>query len=353
MDSQKTSLTRPNRSRSTRLGQTSRQAQLQARQQRTVPSRSCTFCGYPIPGGVPPREWDGWLFCSRACRDAFTQDTDPFRGTFDYKQYYFNVDVLTTGLPDGIPGNAAVLFAGDEGTRLQTLLHECIWRALQRGEPAVILSTDKPPVSLVDSFLSHGWNVIPYLDRSHLQIVDLFTGRLHDADAISTHNNRWNKYLRTLLTDAVTRVRDPSDVLEIANKTDQTLQETGMLNTGIVAIDYLTELAAFAQAARATNLLREIRAVVCKTRYVPLLAGASVPRTPDLYPTTFPHNHEYLFDGIIDLEINDELVANERITRLSIRKMDDVPANHRWLPYTYQPARGFIPTTPGSTQPTQ
>lgn len=295
---------------------------------------------------VRPQVRDGRRFCSTACLRAFEDGAEPFAGTFGFKRFPLGVDALAAGLPEGIPGNAAVLLAGAEGTRLQGVLGECVWRTLERGDPAVFVSMDRPPHSLVDSFLAHGWNVLPFLDREDLVVVDLFTSRLHDEAAMTRRGNRWNEYLGSVLDGAVKSVRDPGDVFEVANQLDNTLQEVGLSESGLVAIDYLTELAGFTQETRAANLLREVRALVCKSRYVPLLAGASVDRREDLYLTDFPHDHEYLFDGIVDFELF-EAEDGDRVKRLSVRKMDDAPTVSRWFPYEFRPG-GFTTVDPGS-----
>ena len=310
---------------------------------------TCAFCGYDVPAAVSPEVADGRRFCSSACRRAFEDDRDPFAGRFGFKRYPLGVEALAAGLPDGIPGNAAVLLAGEEGTRLQGLLEECVWRTLARGDRAVVVSMDRPPHSLVDSFLAHGWNVLPYLDREDLVVVDLFTSRLHDESAMTRRANRWNGHLESVLEGAVRTVRDPGDVYEVANQLDGTLEDVDLAESGLVAVDYLTELAAFTQETRAANLLREVRAVVCKSRYVPLLAGASVGREEDLYLTDFPHDHEYLFDGIVDFQLR-ERDDGGRQKRLSVRKMDDAPADPRWIPYGYRPG-GFVPVDPGPGGP--
>ena len=302
---------------------------------------TCRFCGYEVPASVAPVVATDDLFCSPSCRDASERGEASFAGTVDYKRTALGVDALAAGLPAGVPGNAAVLLAGEEGTRLQGLLQECVWRTLERGAPAVVLSMDRPPCSLVDSFLAHGWNVLPYLDDGALVVVDLFTKRLHDEPAMTRRANRWNRHLQAVLDDAATVVRDPSDVLEIANQVDNVMAEAGVAEGGLVAIDYLTELAAFAQEARATNLLRELRALVCKSRYVPMVAGASVDRYEDLYPTDFPHDHEYLFDGIVDLELH-EGDDGDRRKRLAVRKMDDAPVVPQWFDYEFDPGNGFV-----------
>lgn len=249
--------------------------------------------------------------------------------------------MLASGAPGGVPGNAAVLLAGQEGTRLQGILQECVWRALERGDSAVVLSMDRPPYSLVDSFLACGWNVLPYLDGGDLVVVDLFTERLHDESEVTERANRWNGYVQSVIDDAVTVVRDPSDVLAIANQVARVLNEERVSESGVVVVDYLTELASIAQVGRATNLLRELRAAVCKSRYVPLFAGASVGRRDDLYTTDFPHDHEYLFDGIVDLQL-DERDDGRRVKRLSVRKLDDAPAIPHWFDYEFYPGSGFL-----------
>lgn len=318
--------------------------------ERSTPVR-CAFCGYEVPPSLSPVDTDTHRFCSTACREAFADGREPFAEALGFKRRPIGVPVLGRVLPEGIPSYATVIVIGEEGTQTDALLLEALWRALERGEPALLGPVDKPPTTIVDAFLAHGWNVIPYMDAGQFRIIDMYTRRLRADDVYANRTNEWSSFLLSGLENAIVQARDPSDLHAVANKFDQTCAELEMANQGIAAIDDLTELASYTPELRAINFLKEVRGIVSKARDVPLLVGASESRREGLYPTNYPQDHEYLFDGIIDLELNDSLIEGRRIKRASVRKMDDVTVDPRWQPYDFERGRGFVPVDPHDGTP--
>ena len=311
-------------------------------------SHRCAFCGYPIPSTIEAVQARGVGHCSTACAQAHLDGEDPFKNALAFKRRPIGVPVLEQALPHGIPSYATILIAGQEGTRKEGLMLEIIWRALLRGEPALLAPVDKPPTTVIDAFLAHGWNVLPYLDAGKLHIIDMYTRRLPDERIYEQRNNEWSTFLLSAFSDSIIQARDPSDLHSVSNRFDQGCEALGMSNTGVAAIDDLTELASYTPEQRAINFLKEIRGIVSKARDVPLFTGASESRREGLYPTNYPQNHEYLFDGIIDLELSDDLVDGQRIPRLSVRKMDDAWLNQRWMTYGFEPGSGFIEIPPAN-----
>ncbi len=305
----------------------------------------CTYCGYVIPNTVPPIDTGTGQCCSRGCASALEAGEQPFSSQLAFKRRPIGVKLFSRALPAGIPSYATILAIGEQGTRLEGLLLEIIWRALERGEPAVIAPVDNPATAMIDAFLAHGWNVLPYLDREQFRIIDMYTGRLKDRQMYERRNDEWSKFLLSSFGDAIVQSREPSDLHTLVNHLDQSCERLGITQAGVVLIDDLTELASWSPDIQAINFLKEIRGVVSKARDVPLFAGASR-GSEDIYPTNYPRTHEYLFDGIIELELNDSLIDGERIKRASVRKMDDVPVHAGWYPYEFNPNVGFVPIDP-------
>lgn len=301
----------------------------------------CSFCGYSIPEHVAPVDGPERAYCSEPCREAAADDEAPFADAVGFKRRTVGVPALESALPEGYPANAAVLLNAEEGAHREGVLLEWIWRTLAADRPALVLSIDSPPTALIDGFLAHGWNVLPYLARGDLLFLDAFTERLADEASYEERNNRWSDFLQSRFDDAVRRVRDPSDLRELSNQIDDGLEALDATNRGLVAIDSLTELASLTQDVQAANFLREIRAIVCKSRYVPIVAGGSVEGDDDLYASEFPRTHEFLFDGVVDLQVNSDLVEGRRIRRCSVRKMAGAPVDADWFAFEFVPGVGY------------
>ncbi len=149
----------------------------------------CDHCHYPIPGD--PEESDDGRYCSTACREAADDDStmpDPDA----YKRFVTGVEPLDSLVPNGIPADSFLLLSGDEGTRRAELGTELVWRALERGEPAVIVSVANPPTATLERFYGNGWNVLPALENDRLRIIDCFTHRLDDRDDFLDRRTDWS-----------------------------------------------------------------------------------------------------------------------------------------------------------------
>jgi KaiC/GvpD/RAD55 family RecA-like ATPase len=250
-----------------------------------------------------------------------------------------DVSGIKRALPQGLPRNAFVLISGQAGTRDGAVHAELVWRALQRDEPAVFVSFQEPPSSVVQRFLTLGWNVIPYLESGQLGILDCFTYRVADRDRMIGRLNEWNRYLQSVAEPSTETVRDPTDLDELANKLDNQLEALSMSDTGMVLLDSLTELGTLVQPVQAYDFVKNIRADVCKGRFVPIFAGATY-ATKDL--EQFPHDLDYIVDGVVDLQLNNEIVRDTLIKRIRIRKMAGVLSISEWIAYEYTAGEGMV-----------
>jgi KaiC/GvpD/RAD55 family RecA-like ATPase len=281
-------------------------------------------------------------YCSAACRDAQGDTDRAFTQYHGFRRYDTGVDALDASLPQGVPRNSFVMLTDLAGTRSEAILAELVWRALQRGEPVVYVTLLEPPVSVIQKFVTLEWNVLPYLESGQLHILDCFTYRLDDHDRMFDRMDEWNHHLATVAEDATSTVRDPSATRQLENQLDRCLGEQGMADAGIVVIDSLTELGTLVQPVQAYDFVKDVRAEVCKGRFVPVFAGA----TRAAEELEFPHDMGYMVDGIIEVRLNEEIVEGALIKQIRVRKMSGVLTYPEWSAYEYTSGRGIVTFDP-------
>ncbi|MFC6768375.1 RAD55 family ATPase [Natrinema soli] len=298
----------------------------------------CDHCQYPIPGDI--EDGDDGRYCSVACRDAADDDStlsDPCA----YKRFVSGVEPLDSLVPNGIPADSLLLLSGDEGTRRAELGIELVWRALERGEPTVVVSLTNPPTATLERFYQNGWNVLPALENDRLRILDCYTHRLDDREAFLERRNEWTTFVGEAAADAIVEVRDPSDRRELTNSLTGALDDLEMTETGLVTIDSLDELETVFRDRQAHDFVEDIRATVCKARFVPIVATASTAGqdAPEA---------EYVVDGIVDLRLTDRLAPDVRLKQLAVRKLSGAQFLPQWVTYEHEPARGLFAFGPNT-----
>lgn len=300
----------------------------------------CDFCQSPIPIDPVVHSSDGveYTFCSEACRNAMREQDHVFTEYRGHRWLRPGVAALEAKLPQGLLRNTAILLSAQPGAREAELQAELVWRSLRRGEPAVLICFQEPPVAAVGRLMDMEWNVLPYLESGDLHILDCFTYRVEDRDRMLDRLNSWNSHIRRVADPEVTAVRDPTTPSEITSGLDHCLEAKGMVDRGVVVIDSLTEFGSLVQPVRAYNLVKDIRAEVCKGRFVPVFAGAAYVGDND----QFPHDLEYMFDGIVDMELNSNIVEDTLIKRLRVRKMSGVLSYPSWTAYEFTSERGLV-----------
>ena len=306
--------------------------------------RRCDYCRLPIPKGTVEIEYRGdtYAFCSESCRDAQAENDRVFTEYHGYRRFRPGVSALESSLPQGIPRNSFVMFTDLAGTRTEAIQAELVWRALQRGEPVVFVSLLEPPVSVIQEFATLEWNVLPYLEDDQLHILDCFTYRVDDRDRMFDRMNSWNRHLSEVAESATTRVRDPSELGELGSRLDRALESKGMHDRGIVVVDSLTELGSLVQPVQAYNFVKDVRADVCKGRFVPLFAGATLTTDEE----TFPHDLKYMADGIVEMRLNEEIVEGALVKQIRVRKMSGVLIFPEWSVYEYTSGKGIVTFDP-------
>ncbi|MEY7848502.1 RAD55 family ATPase [Natrarchaeobius sp. A-rgal3] len=297
----------------------------------------CDHCGYPIPN--EPLSTDVGRFCSKACHEAVI-DESTVSTPEEYGRVATGVEPIDSLVSGGIPTDAFVLVSGEEGTRRSELLTELAWRALERGEPLVVVSYANPPTATLERFFENEWNVLSALEEDRLRVLDCFTHRLADREGFLDARNEWTAFVAEAATEAIVEVNDPGDVRETASTLLGTLDDLEMSETGLVVIDSLDELDALVQDQLVHNFVKDVRATVCKARYVPIVAGATTAgeeSAPD---------DEYVFDGIVDLRLADHAESATRLTQIAIRKLIGTRYLPQWVTCEYEPGRGVTVSAP-------
>jgi KaiC/GvpD/RAD55 family RecA-like ATPase len=304
----------------------------------------CDFCRLPHPTDPVELDHDGttYEFCSAACRDAMEASDRVFTEYHGHRRFRPGVSALDASLPEGLTRNSFVLLSGQPGTRPEALHAELAWRTLQRDEPVVFVTFQEPPMSVVETFLTLDWNVLPYLERGQLRILDCFTYRVEDRDRMLDRMSPWNKHLHEVTAPATESVRDPSDMVELENKLDNCLEAEAMVDEGIVLLDSLTELGTLVQPVQAYDFVKDVRADVCKGRFVPIFAGATFSGQTE----SFPHDLDYIADGVVDLELNGDIVDDTLLRRIRIRKMNGVLTISEWTAYEFTSGTGLVTFDP-------
>lgn len=304
----------------------------------------CDFCRMPIPRRPVTAAVGGeeYTFCTAACRDELVETDSVFTEYHGFRRTDLGVAALDRYLPQGIPRNSFVLLSGEPGTRKDSVGIELVWRALQRGEPAAMITFTEPPISLVQRFLDMRWNVLPALEDDRLALVDCFTTRIDHPERFRRRLNRWNRHISRVVDPRTATVDDPGDPPEIRNKIENVTERLGMIDRGIVHLDSLTEFGTLVQPIRAYRFVKDIRADVAKGRFVPVFAGATITTDVDV----FPHDLAYMVDGIVDLQLDGSIVKDTLIRRIRVRKMNGVLAITEWKAFEFTSDRGMVPFDP-------
>lgn len=292
----------------------------------------CYNCGMEITGAPLCEMVEGVerCYCCQSCKEySWCQSV--------VKNFNTGVEVLDTLLPDGMPRNVLSLVTGEAGTGKSVLLAELAYRALVRGEPAIFVVMEDTALSLIQKFICLNWNIFPYLERGQLRILDGFAYRMRREKPykrISAVSERIQKISQT----GIAILEDPTDLERLTEKIERTLDEMGMLNTGMVLLDSLTELAS-TSAAQVLEFVKDVRATVSKERYVPMFMAAHL----GIFEG-FPKNLEYIVDGSIDLAFDPSfMLKGNLVKQMRVRKMGGVKNAQIWAPFEIAPQKGLVP----------
>lgn len=302
----------------------------------------CDYCGLPIHDESD--EDDAPDYCSDACANA-SADGLP---TYDDALFFqTGVSAIDASMPQGMPRNTISLISGEAGTRIETVLVELAWRALERGEPVVLVTVSDPPLTMLHQFLTLKWNIIPHLEDGRLRIIDCYTYRNSEEQDVVC--GAWDAHLKSVAedADAITRVHDPTQPKQIRRHLQTAAGDLAMDCRGSIIIDSLTELGTLLRQVRAYELVKNLRADYCKARNVTVFCGAHYSGNTE----EFPHEMEYLFDGIFDISLDPNTIPNVLLKQFIVRKMRGVMTVREQHAYEFMEHAGMMLINPAPEEP--
>ena len=301
----------------------------------------CSHCTLPISEYAGDAGGEGSeVFCSEACAEADSMDeaclSDPYESSLLFET---GVGALDTALPRGMPRNSFTLLSCESGTRVEALQAELAWRRLEQGEHVIIVALAEPPLALIQHFLMLGWNPLPHLEAGRIHILDCFTPSTTSESLPSPDSAlpAWNEHLDEAVENAVTEVYDPS-TRNIAKKLREVVTGLELRESGLILIDSLSELEMVLGSVTSYSLIKHVRSCLCKSRHIPVVAGASFSGSYK----EFPHDLEHLVDGVIDLQLNPNRVSSMLVKEVGVRKMSSVVSFREYLPYEYAQNHGMV-----------
>jgi KaiC/GvpD/RAD55 family RecA-like ATPase len=293
---------------------------------------TCLYCGMPLPGGENedgPDE-DVAEFCSTACEDAHDTTGEALPEYESETLIRSGVNAIDLSMPQGMPRNSLNVISGEAGTRQKAVLAELAWRTLERGESVILVCFSDPPLAALQQFFSLKWNVIPHLEAGTLQLLDCYSHREHDRESTSV-SGQWASHVARVAADAgaIRRVHDPGQPEQLERHLRTASNEMGLDCQGAIVIDSLTELGTMMREIQGYELIKDLRADFAKARNVTIYCGTHYAGYKDEYP----HELEYLFDGMFDLSLNPKVVPGMLIKELTVRKMDGVMSLRERQPF--------------------
>ena len=84
------------------------------------------------------------------------------------------IPALDTILGGGLPRGTFICIEGDVGTGTSTLCTQFAWSRLLAGGRVAYYCIDEPPDTVINQFLSFGWDIKPYLEGRRIVVSDAY-----------------------------------------------------------------------------------------------------------------------------------------------------------------------------------
>jgi len=273
----------------------------------------CEFCTLPIPKNST-NETDSNYCCSVCEEHAETEgELVPLK-----KSEYINtgIDAIDSSLPQGFPRDSLIFISSEPGTRGKSVIVEGAWRRLEKGEKVLLLACSDPPKMLLKQFIALEWNVFPYLENGDLKIIDCYSEGDTSQD-LDSSSNAWNSHIDKCISSNKSVVSDPGQASQLKRKIDATLEYTKSNESISIFIDSITVMGSKMRDVTAYKFLKTMRSEYCKNRGFTIFANANYSGSGE----EFPHEMEHIFDGIIDLSLNPQIIPGILIKEVRIRKI--------------------------------
>ncbi len=246
---------------------------------------------------------------------------EPRQGVSKTKHLVSGIEALDKVLPQGFPRNAMTILAGELGTGKSVLLEQLLFSTLKKGEPCLFVTFDGPPIAFLQDMESFGWDLTPMLESGQLRFLDCFSFRMEPAETPS-----YSHY-----------IKDPKDLRSVTAALFDMMEEMGMIRTGAVFVDSLTEMFTLVQEERPLLFhmldgVKAWRAKGPKERLVPFFCSHHAPLR------AYAELDELLFyavDGIVDVRFSPSFMDRGLLVKqFRVRKMKGAPHETFWVTFS-------------------
>jgi KaiC/GvpD/RAD55 family RecA-like ATPase len=192
-----------------------------------------------------------------------------------------------------IPRGSSLLLLGDPGSGKTVLSYELLHDELDAGRPCALLSYDAFPEDVQARMGEFGWDIISYLRKGRLKIIDCYSGLAGQGEGA---------------------LRDPSDLTELNIQVTSFITKAKNAPVTLI-LDSLTPIFNGVDAKQAINFLQTVGAKVKKTGGLFILTA-----TKGAIPEDSIAKMKSIMDGVIELTLVRS--GRKRIRYLSVLKME-------------------------------
>ncbi|MGC8982138.1 MAG: RAD55 family ATPase [Desulfurococcaceae archaeon] len=192
--------------------------------------------------------------------------------------FTFSQDLFRYVFPSGVPRNSFILLSGEGGSGKSVLLAHLVKDVLGAGEPAIYVTMDDDPATVLAQLKSFKVDVDHYCKEGQLLLVDGFSYLL-----------KVKKGLGKCVVDEVS----PENPDGIVSTLIKLTESRGFFNKGAVVIDSLNESMITLDPSRFAMLVKSIRANIAKSRGVLTVATLHT-------STTSLRDYMLLIEHIVD-----------------------------------------------------
>jgi archaeal flagellar protein FlaH len=183
-----------------------------------------------------------------------------------------------------------LMIRGESGSGATTLGLELVFKALQAGRSAVILTYDSFPSEIQRQMMGMGWDVQRYIENGSLQFIDCYSA----------------------LVGGETSIKDPVDFTEVSIQVSNKVENAKGPVT--VFLDSFTPIFNSAQVRHAINFLRVLGAKIKNDGGFFIMSG-----TRGSLPESIESNLESVVDSVIDLHVSHR--GHRLVRLLTVKKV--------------------------------
>ena len=212
-----------------------------------------------------------------------------------------------------MPRGSSLLLLGDPGSGKTVISYQLLWEELEAGKHCALLSYDAFPEDIQGRMREFGWDIIPYLRKGRLKIIDCYSGLTGEGQGA---------------------IRDPSDLTEL------NIQVTSFITkakggTVTLILDSLTPIFNGVDAKQAINFIQTVGAKVKRPGGLFILTASN-----GAVPDDSVAKIKSIVDGIIELTL---VRTGRHVSRyLSVMKMERRKISQDSVPIEIDRKRGLV-----------